>query len=148
MRNKNKIATYNKPACEASKTNLKLSVQFKRSFFIITCISFTRIFWRKLIVQKKKHSCLITKTFPRILGKESEIPSGGILIWNRRLFVVWIQFTRSICLQHTEEPFLFHFQIFAQVCLSFRDFNWLSIRRFFKKLIVLVMWFFEEQMSV
>lgn len=115
MRNKNKIATYNKPACEASKTNLKLSVQFKRSFFIITCISFTRIFWRKLIVQKKKHSCLITKTFPRILGKESEIPSGGILIWNRRLFVVWIQFTRSICLQHTEEPFLFHFQIFAQV---------------------------------
>ena len=52
----------------ASETKWKLSAQLKCSFFIITCISFTRIFWREVIVRKKnQHSCLIAKTFPRIL---------------------------------------------------------------------------------
>lgn len=119
----------------ASETKLKFSVHFKHSFFVINCISLTRIFWRKLTPQLVNN-----ENVPANTGRKyRKLPSGGILIWNRRLFAVFT----SICALHTKRLLMHYFQALALVCLFSRYFNWLQIPHFFKKLFVLVMWFFH-----
>lgn len=96
-------------------------------------------------IRKIKTPQLFNKeNFPANTREITQNTLWGILIWNRRLFVVWIQFiSRVFTHNKLKSPCYYIFRSSLAFLLE------ILIDSFFlKKLLVVVMWFFERRMSL